>query len=168
MAKESLGGGQTSLAYAVTGLIFAIPSAILPFISASKLGDERDSLLFTGVSVAWRHDMRTLATLVALCGYLLPIVFLVSMVFLHLPQLSLRAPDRRLLTRLAHFLDHWAFPEVQVLAVLVAVMRLGSQVEVSIGSGFWCYCAMSAFLLLSQRGFEFELSEEPRAALAGS
>jgi paraquat-inducible protein A len=166
MAKENLLGEHASLACAVTGLVFAAPSVFLPFISASKLGDERDSLLLTGVLTVWRHDMRTLAVLVTLCGLLLPVAFLLSMIVLHLPRLRLHPSDRRLLSRFAHFLDHWAFPEVQVLAVFVALMRLGSQVEVTIGSGFWCYCAMSVFLLLSQRGFEFELSEEPQLAPA--
>ncbi|HEY1763308.1 MAG TPA: paraquat-inducible protein A [Opitutaceae bacterium] len=166
MAKENLLGEQASMVFAITGLIFAAPSSFLPFISASKLGDVRDSLLLTGPATAWHHDMRTLAALVVLCGLLLPIVFLVSMILMHLPPVNLHPSDRRLLTRVAHFLDHWAFPEVQVLAVLVALMRLGGMVEVSVGSGFWCYCAMSIFLLLSQRGFEFELAEKPQLATA--
>lgn len=166
MAKENRLGEHASISFALAGLVFAVPSAFLPFISASKLGDERDSLLLTGPGIVWHHDMRTLAALVVLCGFLLPIVFLVSLVLLHLPQVNLHPSDRRLLSRFAHFLDHWAFPEVQILAVLVALMRLGSLVEVTLGSGFWCYCAMSLFLLLSQRGFEFELAERPEPAAA--
>ncbi len=169
MAKQTRFGPDAGLALALAGLVFALPAALLPFISARKLGDERDSLLFTGVATLWHHDMRTIAVLIVLCGALLPVAFLVALAWLHAPPaLSPQPAARRYLFRCAHFLEHWAFPEVQVLAVLVALMRLGSLVDVSIGAGFWSYCAMSIFLLLAHRNFDFESSASPPEALAAS
>ncbi len=167
LAKQTRLGPHAVLALAIAGLVFAVPAALLPFISARKLGDERDSLLFTGVTTLWNHDMRTIAVVIVLCGAVLPVAFLLALALLHAPA-ALRPPAsaRRLLFRFAHFLEHWAFPEVQVLAVLVALMRLGSVVEVSIGAGFWSYCAMSVFLLLAHRNFDFESSAYPAEALA--
>ncbi len=167
LAKQTRLGPHAVLALALAGLVFAVPAALLPFISARKLGDERDSLLFTGVATLWNHDMRTIAVVIVLCGAVLPIAFLFALALLHAPPALLPpASARRLLFRFARFLEHWAFPEVQVLAVLVALMRLGSVVEVSVGAGFWSYCAMSAFLLLAHRNFDFESSASPAEALA--
>jgi paraquat-inducible protein A len=64
--------------------------------------------------------------------------------------------DLRFLFRVARVLQHWAIPEVQVLAILVALMKLGSVVEVTIGPGFWCYCAMALSLLIAQHSFDFD------------
>jgi paraquat-inducible protein A len=118
--------------------------------------------LFTSAAAFWNHDMRAMALLVALCGALLPFALLLSLAVLHAPShLRLSTGDTRFLFHAAHFVEHWAFPEVQVLAVFVALMRLGSLVDVTIGPGFWCYCAMAFFLVLAQRSFDFESFDSP-------
>jgi len=47
-------------------------------------------------------------------------------------------------------------PEVQVLAVLVAIAKLGSLITIRTGPGFWCYGAMSVALLIAFRSFDLE------------
>jgi paraquat-inducible protein A len=148
-------GGEIPLVLCVTGLILALPAFFLPFISAGKLGAERVSTLFTGVGALWDNGMRAVAMLVLLCGALLPISLLCTLAVLRAPPRLTRwvaSPD--LLARAAGALELGAIPEVQVLAVLVALMKLGSLVHVSIGPGFWCYCAMSLCLLVAQRSFD--------------
>jgi paraquat-inducible protein A len=147
--------GDLSLVLCVTGLVLAIPACFLPFMSAGKLGAERVSTLLTGVRALWHNGMRALAILVLLCGALLPVFYLATLALI-------KAPDRfarwiagpELLARAAGMLELGAIPEVQVLAVLVALMKLGSVVQVTIGPGFWCYCAMSLCLLIAQHSFE--------------
>jgi paraquat-inducible protein A len=58
-------------------------------------------------------------------------------------------------------LGHWAIPEVQVLAVLVAFMKLRSVVDIKIGPGFWCYSAMALSLLMAQRSVNFAATSLP-------
>jgi paraquat-inducible protein A len=157
LAKGTRLGPDTALVFSITGLVFALPAALLPFISAGKLGDERISLLFTGVWSLWDCGMCPLAILVFLCGGLLPFALLATLAILHTSsRLGWQNENLRLLFRVARALQHWAIPEVQVLAVLVALMKLGSLVEVTIGPGFWCYCAMALSLLIAQHSFDFD------------
>jgi paraquat-inducible protein A len=157
LAKGPGLGPDTALVFSLTGLVLAVPAVLLPFISAGKLGDERTSLLFTSVSSLWNGGMRTLAVLVFLCGGLLPLVLLVTLATLHAPaRLGWSTASSRILFRVAHVLEHWAIPEVQVLAVLVALMKLGSLVDVTIGVGFWFYAAMALSLLIAQHSFNFD------------
>ena len=157
LAQGTRLGPDTALAFSITGLIFALPAALLPFVSAGKLGDERISLLFTGAWTLWDGGMSPLAMLVFLCGGLLPLALLATLAILHASsRLGWQNDDWRFLFRVARVLQHWAIPEVQVLAVLVALMKLGSIVEVTIGPGFWCYCAMALSLLIAQHSFDFD------------
>lgn len=149
-------GGNVPLVVCVTGLALALPACFLPFISAGKFGAERVSTLLTGVGALWENGMRALAILVLLCGALLPILLLGTLTLLQAPSRLVgwfAGPE--LLARAARTLELGAIPEVQVLAVLVALTKLGSQVNVTIGAGFWFYCCMSFCLLLAQRGFDY-------------
>jgi paraquat-inducible protein A len=155
LERRGLFGPDATMAYAVTGLIFSVPAAVLPFMTAEKLGDERVGFLFTGMVYLWGHGMALLAIPVLLFGFLLPVCLLGTFGALMAgARLGLRPTHAQGVHRAARVAVHWAMPEVQVLAVLVALMKLGSVVDVTIGPGFWCYAAMSVFLLLAWRTFD--------------
>ena len=157
LAQGSRLGQDAALVFSITGLIFALPATLLTFVSAGKLGAERVSLLFTGVRSLWDGGMRSLAILVFLCGGLIPFALLSTLAVIHAPsRLGWPRASFGRLFRIARALEHWAIPEVQVLAVLVAFTKLGSVVDVSIGPGFWCYCAMALSLLIAQHSFDFD------------
>lgn len=157
MAVGRRGGADAPLVFCATGLVLAVPACFLPFVSAGNLGAVRVSTLFTGVGALWDNGMRALAVLVLLCGGLLPIALLGTLAVLQAPdRIAGYVASPGALARVARALELCAIPEVQVLAVLVALTKLGSVVSVSIGTGFWCYCAMSLSLLLAQRGFDFK------------
>ena len=157
-------GPDAALVFSLTGLMLALPAFQLPFVRAGKLGDERTCLLFTGVQSLWEGGFRTLAVLIALCGALLPLVLLVVLAALHTTN-RLGWPKTNLghLVRMARILEHWAIPEVQVLAVLVAISKLGRFVEITLGPGFWCYCAMALALLIAQRHSAADATGAPPA-----
>lgn len=158
LAKGSRFGPDTALAFSLAGLALSLPATFLPFISAGKLGDLRISHLLTGVGGLWDHGMPGTGTVVLICGCLLPVALLASLAVLHAhasPGLRERA-DFAGLYRTARALEHWAIPEVQVLAVLVALTKLGRVVDISIGPGFWCYCGVAASLLVAESSFDFD------------
>jgi paraquat-inducible protein A len=157
LARGKHYGRDGALAFAVSGLILGVPACLLPFISAGKFGDERVSLLFTGVGALWDNGMRAIAMLVLLCGGLMPMGLLMAMAVILAPERFKRfAGDTDGFLTMAGLFERWAIPEVQVLAVLVALLKLGSVVNVALGPGFWCYCGMALALLCATRSFDFE------------
>lgn len=143
-ARSRWGGTQASAALALTGLVFAAPAALLPFITVEKLGNARSGDFLTSVSALAAHGMPALAVWVLLCGGLVPLLLLTVLVFA-------RGPFSRPANAVGEALATWAMPEVFVLAVLVALTRLGSIVDVELDAGFWCYVVMSCAALLAWR-----------------
>jgi paraquat-inducible protein A len=104
--------------------------------------------------------MHWLSFLVLLCGMVLPAGLLVALIgWYGLSGLSQRGIDRSGLARIVKTLGTWAYPEVQGLAIIVGVIKLHSLVQLEIGPGFWCYCAMMASLWLARRDFELTPGE---------
>ena len=156
LEKRGRFGPDAALAFVLTGIVLAIPAAMLPLITVDKLRNERIGFLATGPHALWDYEMRWLAIWVFLCGTVAPLVLLGTLAGLLVPaRLGWRVVGARLLDRVAHAVEHWAMPEVHILAVLVALSKLGTLVSVHIGPGFWCYAGMSAVILLAWRTFEF-------------
>ena len=86
MAQGARFGPDETFIFSVTGLILAVPAALLPFVGAGKLGDERMSHLFTGVGALWDNGMQEVAVLVFLCGGLLPVALLAILAVLNFPE----------------------------------------------------------------------------------
>jgi len=149
-------GQDAPLCFAITGLMLSVPAVLLPFASASELGNQRTSRLLTGVAQLLAGGIPSLSLLVLLCGALLPAALLVIFVTIYAPfRFGSRWRIPPALVRAARMLTRWAFPEVQILGVVVGAIKLGSLVHMTMGPGFWCYCGMTAMLLLTSHCFKY-------------
>ena len=170
LAEHSLLGKDAAFAFTATGLILAPAAALLPFVSVDKLGSQHTGRLLSSVSALWEEGMRLLAIWVLVCVALAPVLLLGTLAGLlfraHRGECSL---GNSALLRAAYAIEHWAMPEVHVLAVLIALTKLSDLVNVTVGPGFWCYAAMSFFGLLAWRNFDLGMfaSKPTEPALGG-
>jgi paraquat-inducible protein A len=155
---------QVTLAWVLTGLILWVPANFLPIVAVSQLGNAHESLLLTGVAGLWDGGMPWVAVLVALCGIIAPVLLLLTLAGLLTP-IVLGRPSRRLrfLVRWLHALELWSIPEVYLLGVLVAFIKLGSVVRAEPSPGLWCHAGMALALFVAWRRFDIDAAAEALA-----
>jgi paraquat-inducible protein A len=154
-----------TLAWAVTGLILWVPANVLPIVTVSQLGHARESLLATGVTSLWQQGLPWVAVLVALCGIVVPLVLLLTLCALLAPIALGRASTRlRILVRGLRTLELWSIPEVYLLGVLVAFIKLGDVVHSIPGPGLWCHIGMALALFVAWRRLDIDATAEALAA----
>jgi paraquat-inducible protein A len=155
LARRSLLGPEAATAFAATGAILLIPSLLLPFATVSRVGPSRATSLLEGAGALWDHDMPALAGWVILCGLLAPALLLLGLLGAMINGDSSRSETSGW-SKLVHTIEAWSMPEVYVLSVLVALVRVHVLADVAIGAGFWCYAAMSVLLMMAWRNFTLE------------
>lgn len=159
LSRRGWFGPDTAAAFAITGAALAVPAATLPFITVAKLGRDHTGYLLSGAGALWDAGMRLLGIWVILCAAVAPMLLLLTLSGGLAGSRHWQTAQRsRFWPAIAHALEHWAMPEVHVLAILVALIKLGDLVEVHVGAGFWCYVAMSVALLVAWRAYDVEVA----------
>lgn len=150
-----------TLAWVVTGLVLWIPANLLPIVELSRFGNARESLLITGAISVWQEGQPWVAVLVVLCGIAAPLLLLLSFTVMLVP-ITLGRPNSRLgiVVRWLRALELWSIPEVYLLAVLVAFIKLGALAAAAPTAGLWCYAGMSVALLIAWRRFDVDAAAD--------
>jgi paraquat-inducible protein A len=172
MAERSWAGAGTAMAFALSGLLLSVPALLLPFVSLQQFGYARTTHLTVGFTGLWGQGFPGLGAWVLFCGIIAAGALLALLVVILATdgREAWQALNRRL-RGAAALVEYWAMPEVQVLGVMVAFLKLGSIVTVNVGPGLWCYAAASICMLAAWRRFDLDplanrVDSTPREARA--
>ncbi len=165
-------GSGAAMAFALSGLFLALPALLLPFVTLQQFGQVRTTHVTVGFMGLWSHGFPSLGGWVLVCGTIAPFALLLVLVVIMATNgwEIFQAWNRRL-RRVAILVEYWAMPEVQVLGVMVAFIKLRDIVTVRVGPGLWCYAAASLCMLVAWRRFSLHpetnrANRAPREAIA--
>ncbi len=152
VAPATDGSALPALALSLAGVVFLAASLALPLVEAAKMGQKHQGTLLASIHFLATDGQWLLAALVLLVGILAPLASLLLLVFLAYHAVTGR-PTRALRTALSfqRHADAWAMADVQVLAVLVAFVKLSSLVQAEPTPGLACYGASALLALFAQR-----------------
>ncbi len=149
---------NATIAYSLTALIFFIPANLFPFMTVELYGNRNSSNIWQGVVSLIEDGSWPIGLVVFLASLVIPALKLIALFYLSFTARSYTSS--RFKTKLYHVIEavgRWSMLDIFLLAVLVAIMKLGhfTSVEPEIGSLFFALVVI--FTMLASASFDPQL-----------
>lgn len=148
-------------ALALAALLLWPIAIALPMLRVTRLGHAQEASIVEGATALLAAGQWVVGLVVLLCSIVLPLGKLVALLAL---SSGVLAPRRRAATyRLVEWTGRWGMLDVLLVAVLVAVLKLGDLVEVAAGPAALAFAAVVVLSLLASASFDPHRLWEPDA-----
>ena len=146
--------GATTAAIAVAALILYPFAVGLPMVSITKFGHEHESSILAGIGTLFGRGHIFIGLIVLVCSFVIPVLKLGGLFVLSAGGLGLTQRHRALTYRLVQWTGRWGMLDVLLVAILVAVLKLGDFVEVSAGPAAVAFGLCVLLSLLAAASFD--------------
>lgn len=156
---------EATAALSLAALILYVPANIYPILKMYLYGAYSENTVWDGVVVLMQHDEWLVAAIVFLASMVIPLVKLAglfSLVVTARMGWGRRLRSRTQLYKLIDAIGPWAMLDVFLLAVLVALVKLGSWATVIPGPGLVAFTAVVVLTMLASALFDPKLIWERR------
>lgn len=167
VATRPASGADTTLALTVAALVLYIPANIYPILSMNLYGAYNENTVWDGVVSLMQHDEYFVAAIVFLASIVIPLLKLLGLLFLVASVKWGKGRRLRARTHISKFIDAigpWAMLDVFLLAVLVALVKLGDLARVIPGPGLIAFTCVVVLTMLASQSFDSKLIWEQKAA----
>ncbi len=153
------------LAAACGALVLYFPAILLPILKIDKLGHHHEASLLGGTWDLLMHGSWFVGIVVLLFSIVLPLVKLLALV--ELSWVSLTGQSHRAWTyRLVEWAGRWSMMDVLLLALMVALVKLGDLIEFQLGPAVIAFVLCVVMSLIASAMFDphaiWEESELPQ------
>ena len=153
-ATESL---HRTMALVITAAILYVPANVLPIMTTEQLGRATDSTIIGGVVLLWHHGSYPIAAVIFIASVMVPLSKLIGLTVLcwsvarHQPTLP---RERTVMYRVTEFVGRWSMIDVFVVAILVALIQLGSLLSIYPGSAALAFCGVVIVTMIAAESFD--------------
>lgn len=141
--------------FSLTALIFYVPANVLPFMSIELYGNRSSSTIWSGIVSLTESGSWAIAFVVLLASMIIPFVKLIILFYLSATATNGKHALRK--TKLYHFVEsigRWSMLDIFLLAVLVAIMKLGPWTRVEPEMGSVMFLLVVIFTMLASANFD--------------
>ncbi len=146
---------QRTLALTFAALILYLPANLLPILRVESYKGTQENTIIGGVIQFWQEHDYPVAIIIFTASVMIPIVKMISIIWLCLAARfgwSPRAMTR--LYRVTEFVGRWSMVDVFVVAILVAVVQLGSAMSIHAGAAAVSFAAVVILTMLAAITFD--------------
>ncbi len=147
-----------TLAFSLTALVFYLPATLFPFMTIELYGNSNSSTIWGGIVSLVDVGSWPIAAIVFLASIVIPVIKLLILFYLGLTAKTYKHP--RFKTKLYHFVEaigRWSMLDIFLLAVLVAIMKLGPWTHVRPEIGSLMFALVVIFTMLASAYFDPKL-----------
>ncbi|MCA9244539.1 MAG: paraquat-inducible protein A [Phycisphaerales bacterium] len=141
-------------AIALAALALYPLSVTLPMLRIEEFGHHNDASILTGIAQLFAGGHLLIGMIVLTCSLILPIAKLIGLLMLSFGGDGLRREHKALTYRVVEWTGRWGMLDVLLVAILVAVLKLGDFVEVTPGPAAAAFAASVLLSLLATASFD--------------
>jgi paraquat-inducible protein A len=151
---------QKVWAWWIAGIIAFVPANTYPMLKTATLGKETESTLLGGIVELLHHGSVGIAAIVFFASIVIPASKFLAIAYL---ATGIRRPGRTTAHRrhqvyeVVEFVGRWSMIDVFVVAILTALVQLGSAASIHPGIAAVSFALSVAFTMLSAQSFDARL-----------
>jgi paraquat-inducible protein A len=148
---------QRVWAWLIAGIIVYIPANTYPMLLTSTLGDQQESTIMGGFVDLMHHGSYAVALIVFFASVVIPMSKFAAIGYLAYSVRSRSALDphqRHRLYEVVEFIGRWSMIDVFVVAILSALVQLGSVATINPGIAAVSFALSVAFTMLSAQSID--------------
>ncbi|MBP1728908.1 MAG: paraquat-inducible protein [Deltaproteobacteria bacterium] len=153
-----------SWAFLSAAYILYIPANVLPIMKASSILGSQDDTIMSGVIYLWHSGSWDLALVVFTASILVPLMKLIALTLLlvTVQRRSVWQPlQRTRLYRIVELVGRWSMLDIYVVAILAALVQIGSLATVNAGPAALAFGAVVVLTMFAAMEFDPRLIWDP-------
>ncbi len=146
---------QRTWALTIAATILYFPANLLPILRVDSVTGDSASTIVGGVVQFWQQADYPVAIIIFTASVVIPVVKIFSIVALCFAARSGNRPRRMTkLYRVTEFIGRWSMVDVFVVAILVAVVQLGSTISIHPGAAALSFAGVVVLTMLAAMSFD--------------
>jgi paraquat-inducible protein A len=157
VVSRPFGGLEVTAALTLAALVLYIPANIYPILAMSMYGTYTEATVWDGVVSLMQHGDYFIAAVVFLASIVVPLLKLIGLLFLVVSVKWSRTRRMRGRTRIYKFIEligPWAMLDVFLVAILVALVKMGDLGRIIAGPGLLAFTAVVVLTILASQSFD--------------
>lgn len=152
-------------AFLIASYILYVPANLLPIMHTSSLFGAQSDTIMSGIIYLYHSGSWHLALIVFIASILVPSAKLLAITFLLITvqRRSVWDPMQRTrIYRIVELVGRWSMLDIFVVAILVALVQLGSMATIKAGYGAVAFGAVVVLTMIAAMEFEPKLIWDPK------
>lgn len=150
----SLRSNNRTAAVALAALILYPLAISLPILKVQSLGHHTESSILDGTVNLLADGQLVVGLIILLCSVVIPLSKLISLLVLSVGGLGLRTHHRAWTYRLIEWTGRWGMLDVLLVAILVALLKLGDTMDVTPGPAAAAFTVCVVLSLIATACFD--------------